>query len=126
MTFQPDYIDPDDALLSGTNTCEYTVGDLKLALRRIKVLEAEIAQLRAPLRPSLEVLQRMANGIDPFDIGRFKCATAALEHETPKLTASVSMTGNLGIADRLDAFNSRRKAEARGLRVIDAAEPEPA
>jgi hypothetical protein len=100
--------------------------------RRLEASEAEARDLRDQLhrenmlRPSLEVLQRMANGIDAFDIGRFKCAMAALPHETPKLTASVSMTGSMGIADRLDTFNARRKAEARGLRVIDAAEPEPA
>src|SRR6185436_11973930 len=41
------------------------------------------------MRPSLEVLQRMANGLDPYDAGRFQCAVAALPHETPKLSATV-------------------------------------
>src|SRR5947208_8699687 len=60
-----------------------TYNDLKLALnrigkleRRIVELEAETAQLRGPVRPSIEVLQRMANGLDPFDRGRFQCAVA--------------------------------------------------
>ena len=63
---------------------------------RAERAEGELDELRArlqrenSLRPSLEVLQRMANGIDPFDIGRFKCAMAALPHEVPKLSASVS------------------------------------
>jgi len=99
-------------------------------LRIIEEQRTEIARLRsnAPVRSSLEVFQRMANGLDPFDIGRFKCAMAALPHETPKLSASVSMTGNLGIAERLDQFNrdrARQKADERGLRVIEA-EPKPA
>jgi hypothetical protein len=74
------------------------------------------------MRSSIEVLQRMANGLDPYDAGRFKCAVAALPHETPKLSASVSMIGTASIADRLDAFNrdhARKRAEDRGLRVIE-------
>lgn len=118
----------EDDLLSGNPPgLDATYGDLKLALRRIRELEAEIAQLRAPVRPSLEVLQRMANGIDAFDIGRFKCAMAALPHEVPKLTASMTMIGAMGIGDKLDMLNGqrRREAERRGLRVIEG-EPEPA
>ena len=104
---------------------EFTYNDLSLALRKIRELETEIARLRAAPRSSLEVLQRMANGIEPFDSGKFKCAMAALPHETPKLSASVSMIGTASIADRLDALNARRKVEERGLRVIEA-EPDPA
>jgi len=59
----------DDLLSGGPPELGATYGDLKLALRRIRELEAEIAQLRAPVRPSLEVLQRMANGLDPFTLG---------------------------------------------------------
>jgi hypothetical protein len=123
-------LDPDDTLLAGAGNTEYTIGDYKLALRECKRLREELAQLRAPIRPSLEVLQRMANGIDPFDIGRFKCAMAALPHEAPKLTASVSVFGGIeGIGSRLDRLNRRDGGEAlerlnqRGMRVIDGNEP---
>jgi cytochrome c556 len=112
------------------------IRELKAALRdetaRAERAEADARDLRervhreSELRPSLEVLQRMANGLDPFDIGRFKCAMAALPHEVPRLSASVNMTGSMSIADQLDTFNrERQKAAGRGLRVIDA-EPEPA
>jgi cytochrome c556 len=98
-------------LLSGDNDGEYTVADLMLALNECTKLRKEIAQLRAPIRPSLEVLQRMANGIDPFDIGRFKCAMAALPHEAPKLSATVAMFGGIeGIGSRLDRLNRRDTA----------------
>lgn len=112
------------------------IRELKAALRdetaRAERAETDARELRerlhreSELRPSLEVLQRMANGLDPFDVGRFKSAMAALPHEMPKLSASVSMIGTASIADRLDALNNaRRKAEDRGLRVIES-EPEPA
>ena len=67
-----------------------TYRDLRQALAQIKELREENERLRAPLRPSLEVLQRMANGLDPFDRGRFQAAMAALPHETPKLTATMN------------------------------------
>jgi hypothetical protein len=95
-----------------------TFEDLALALRRIKELEAELARLRTPCRTSLEVLQRMANGIEPFDAGRYKSAVAALPHETPKLSATIATFGGLGIGDRLDARKRVR------LRLIES-EPEP-
>ena len=123
MSLEP--VDPDEALLSGSDNSEYTVGDLMLALRECKKLREENEQLRAPIRPSLEVLQRMANGIDPFDIGRFKCAMAALPHEVPKLSASVSMIGEMGIGAKLDFFNRQRQARERGLTVVEGG-PEPA
>ena len=117
MTFEPDYKEP-----------EFSYRDLVLALRRIKELEAEVAQLRSatPVRPSLEVLQRMANGIDRFDIGRFKCAMAALPHETPKLSATVGMFGQFGIGDQLDMRRGRKESiteqlNRRGMRVIEGA-----
>lgn len=88
--------------------------------RRLVAAEHEIAKLNeqlrlarsdAPMRPSLEVLQRMANGIDPFDHNRFKAAIAALQFETPKLSASTSqslnMTGVVNIADRLERARLR-------------------
>jgi len=50
---------------------------------------------------------------------------AALPHEVPKLTASMTMIGGLGIGDRLDLATRRRAAEQRGLRLIES-EPEPA
>jgi len=69
----------DDTLLPGSPaSLNATYADLSLALRRIKELEAELDRLRGPIRSSLEVLQRMANGLDPFDRGRFQCAVAAL------------------------------------------------
>lgn len=110
---------------------EFSYQDLVLACNKIKKLEAEIARLedeverlRTPCRSSLEVLQRMANGIEPFDAGRYKAAVAALPHEVPKLTASVSMVGGLGIGRELDRLNGRRgdsldRLNKRGMRVID-------
>jgi len=71
------------------------------------------------MRPSLEVLQRMANGLDPYDHGRFQCAVAALPHETPKLSATVSHNTNMNFGDMLDRAR-KRQIEASGLRVIDA------
>src|ERR1051326_7265158 len=138
MTFQS-HADIDEARLNQIMDCcekQYQkIQELKEALKQkarlLELAETEARELRERLdrdnsiRPSLEVLQRMANGIDPFDIGRFKCAMAALPHEVPKLTASVSMIGALGIGDRLDLANRRRAAEHRGLRVIES-EPEPA
>jgi hypothetical protein len=97
---------------------------LKQKARCLELAEAETSELREriererSMRPSIEVLQRMANGLDPYDPGRFKAAVAALPHETPKLSATVAMFGGLGIGDRLDA----RKRER--LRVIES-EPEP-
>ena len=114
----------DDLLPGSPPEVGATLNDLRLALRRIRELEAEIAQLRAPVRSSLQVLQRMANGLDPFDAGRFKAAMAALPHEVPKLSASVSMLGTMGIGAQMDAALRRREATRRGLRVIEG-EPEP-
>jgi len=101
-----------------------------LALREVRKLREEIAQLRAPIRSSLEVLQRMANGLDPFDIGRFKCAMATLPHEVPKLSASVSVLGGVhGIGAALDRANGKFRSDrierfaTRGLRVIEGDEP---
>lgn len=92
---------------------------------KLTALENENDDLRqqlhanAVLRPSLEVLQRMANGLDPFDRGRFQCAVAALPHETPKLSATVAMVGSMGnIGDRLDRAR-RQQIEASGLRVVE-------
>jgi hypothetical protein len=108
----------------------FTSDDMVLAIRRIKELETEIAALRAPVRPSLEVLQRMANGLDPFDIGRFKCAMAALPHEAPKLSANVSFGARYSIGEQLDRASAPRlgdrldRAEAIGLRLVEnGAEP---
>lgn len=95
-----------------------TYGDLKEALKQLRELRLENERLRTAMRPSLEVLQRMANGIDQFDRGRFQCAVAALPHETPKLSATVGITGQLGgIGDQLDRARQRR-IDASGLRVI--------
>jgi hypothetical protein len=91
--------------------------------RRLEQSEAEASDLRDKLyrenalRPSLEVLQRMANGLDPFDIGRFKCAMAALPHEVPKLSATVGIFGNIGIGDRLDRVTARRPNDR--LRLVE-------
>lgn len=72
------------------------------------------------MRPSLEVLQRMANGLDPYDHGRFQCAVAALPHETPKLSATIAAFGTMGnIGDRLDRAR-QQKIEASGLRVVES------
>jgi hypothetical protein len=92
----------------------------KLAGTEVRLRDAE-AQLRqeAVLRPSLEVLQRMANGLDPFDRGRFQAAMAALPHETPKLSATISAVGSMeNIGDRLDRAR-RQQIEASGLRVVE-------
>src|SRR5438046_311713 len=121
---EPDDLpEPDKILLSGSK--EYTLHDLQMALRAVRKYREEIERLRAEVRPSLEVLQRMANGVDPFDHGRFKCAMAALPHEVPKLSASVSMIGEMGIGAKLDFFNRQRQARERGLTVVEGG-PEPA
>src|SRR5678810_99951 len=96
--------------MAGTSLTDrgYTYEDLKMALTHIRKLESKIRDLESRLeaagnlRPSLEVLQRMANGLDPFDRGRFQCAVAALPHETPKLTATMNHNTNvMDIGDRL-------------------------
>jgi hypothetical protein len=84
----------------------------------------EIARLRSE-QTLLGVLREIATDPAVPPHIRLKAAEAGVAYETPKLSASFTHN-TVGIADRLDAFNSRRKAEARGLRVIDAAEPEPA
>jgi hypothetical protein len=89
----------------------------------------EQLQREGSVRPSLEVLQRMANGLDPFDIGRFKCAMAALPHETPKLSQNVSVVGSMGLGARLDRLNGKSgdaldRLNKRGMRVIEG-EPAP-
>jgi len=106
----------------------YTYEDLKMALTHIRKLESKIRDLESRLeaagnlRPSLEVLQRMANGLDPFDRGRFQCAVAALPHETPKLSATVGITGSLGgIGEQLDRARLRRISDS-GLRVVEPTE----
>ena len=127
--------------MAGTSLTDrgYTYEDLKMALTHIRKLEAKIRDLESRLeeagnlRPSLEVLQRMANGLDPFDRGRFQCAVAALPHETPKLTATVSHSTNKihwGPIDPLDPDRIARghektqkhlqeRLEASGLQVIE-------
>ena len=113
--------------MAGTSLTDrgYTYEDLKMALTHIRKLEAKIRDLESRLeeagnlRPSLEVLQRMANGLDPFDRGRFQAAMGALPHEVPKLSATVAMYGSVGnIGDRLDRAR-KRQIEASGLRVIE-------
>lgn len=108
--------------------------ELKAALRE-EVARAERAEAalretqgrleaEATLRPSLEVLQRMANGLDPFDRGRFQCAVEALAYERPKLTANISAGMQLsGIGTRLDALT---KAQSRGLRLVGPLGPDDA
>jgi hypothetical protein len=73
------------------------------------------------MRSSLEVLQRMANGLDPFDLNRFRCAVAALPHETPKLSARVTSlhVGGGNYAQKLEAALRLAEIEKRGLRVIE-------
>jgi cytochrome c556 len=107
------------------------IRELKTQVRdltaRAERADAELRELRtklaadAAMRPSIVVLQRMANGLDPFDRGRFQCAVAALPHEMPKLSASVAtiFDSGGGIGDRLDAARRRREAAERGIRVID-------
>ena len=113
-----------------------TMLDQDAKLARVEVALREAAdRLHAEdqMRPSLEVLQRMANGLDPFDRGRFQCAVAALPHETPKLTATVSHSTNKihwGPIDPLDPDRIARghektqkhlqeRLEASGLQVIE-------
>jgi len=113
--------------MAGTSLTDrgYTYEDLKMALTHIRKLESKIRDLESRLeaagnlRPSLEVLQRMANGLDPFDRGRFQAAMGALPHEVPKLSATVAMYGSVrNIGDRL--YRARkRQIEASGLRVIE-------
>jgi len=75
-----------------------------------------------PLRSSLEILQRMANGIDPFDHNRFRCAVAALPHETPKLSANVSSVSvrHAGPMASIRAIEeARERMKAAGMTVIE-------
>ena len=99
-----------------------TMLDQDAKLARVEVALREAAdRLHAEdqMRPSLEVLQRMANGLDPFDRGRFQAAMGALPHEVPKLSATVAMYGSVGNSgDRLDRAR-KRQIEASGLRVIE-------
>src|SRR4051812_5210209 len=135
MTF-PNYPDIDEAKLERLFSCAQKQHDkiqelteaLKQKTRRLEMADAEIAELQrclnaeANVRPSLEVLQRMANGIDPFDPGRFKCAVAALPHETPKLSANIShVHTSSGLAERMEA--ARRRRELGELRVIEGGPP---
>lgn len=101
------------------------IRELKNQLRdetaRAERAEASLRELKerlhheATMKSSLEVLQRMANGIDAFDRGRFQAAVAALPHETPKLSASVAAFGTLGgIGDRLDAARARARLKLVG------------
>jgi cytochrome c556 len=116
----------------------YTYEDLKMALTHIRKLEAKIRDLESRLdaagnlRPSLEVLQRMANGLDPFDRGRFQCAVAALPHETPKLTATVAMVGQMRNYGRLEddaptRWRRRQETieamEARNMHLVEGTDP---
>src|SRR5437868_9534980 len=141
MTF-PNHPDIDEtkleAILDVCGKQHSKIKELQAALMdkssRLDASEAEARDLRdqlyreITLRPSLEVLQRMANGIDEFDSGRFKCAMAALPHEVPKLSASVSMIGEMGIGAKLDFFNRQRQARERGLTVVEGGPggPDPA
>jgi hypothetical protein len=60
---------------------------LEYQAQELKRYAAGLVELRrrldeeATIRPSLEVLQRMANGIDQFDQYRLQCAVAALQYE---------------------------------------------
>jgi len=93
------------------------IRELKDALRECNIAreraESQLAALQRQqgveraMMPSLEVLQRMANGLDPFDKGRFQCAVAALPHETPKLSASVATFRSLTIGDRMDRASGK-------------------
>ena len=115
-------LDPTEII--AMQTCQ--VRELQAALRDESAarqrVEAELREVRdrlfaeGQIRPSVEVLQRMANGIDPFDLGRFKCAVAALPHETPKLSATMNhSTMQLNIGARLDAAQKRKEH----LRLIE-------
>ena len=113
---RPGHVEDD---MAGTSLTDrgYTYEDLKMALTHIRKLEAKIRDLESRLeaegnlRPSLEVLQRMANGLDPFDRGRFQCAVAALPHETPKLSATMSHNTNLNHGGMLDRYTQENKED---------------
>jgi hypothetical protein len=111
-------------------SCEartYSYSEMLRALSRIAELEAELARLRSntPMRSSIEVLQRMANGLDPFDRGRFQCAVAALPHESPKLSANVTVQEHrVGYAGQLTEALINKKRRELGLTVIEN-EPGP-
>lgn len=130
MTMYPDITDEKiTRLLACCEKQAAKIDELRESLldktRRLDLAQDELRELRARLddenrmRPSLEVLQRMANGLDPFDRGRFQAAMAALPHETPKLSATISAVGSMGnIGDRLDRAR-RQQIEASGLRVVE-------
>jgi cytochrome c556 len=66
------------------------------------------------MRSSLEILRRMANGIDPFDHNRFKAACAALPHESPRL--SLNLTGNVSDFMEYKRERTRRAIEEENRR----------
>src|SRR5438067_4531134 len=98
-----------------------TAEEVAVLVKMIEDQKAEIARLRSG-QTLYEVLREIA--IDPAvpPHVRLKAAEAGVAYERPRLSASVSVFGEMsGIGARLDRFNQQRKER---LRVVEG-EPEP-
>jgi hypothetical protein len=99
---------------------------IEMQKAEIEEQRAEIARLRSQ-QSLYDVLREVA--LDPAVPAhlRVKAAEVGVMYERPRLSASVSMVGGLGIGDRLDRLNGRGDAldrlNKRGMRVIDGDEP---
>jgi hypothetical protein len=101
-----------------------TAEEVAVLVKMIEDQKAEIARLRSG-QTLYEVLREIA--IDPAVPAhvRLKAAEAGVAYERPRLSASVSMVGEMGIGAKLDFFNRQRQARERGLTVVEGG-PEPA
>jgi hypothetical protein len=97
-------------------------------VRVIEDQKAEIVRLRSE-QSLYDVLREIAIDPEVPPHVRLKAAEAGVAYERPKLSASVSMVGGLGIGARLEAFNqanrARDRARERGMRVIEGASDAP-
>jgi len=96
--------------------------EVRVLLDTIRDQKAEIERLRSN-QSLLGVLREIA--LDPSVPPhlRLKAAEVGVSHETPKLSATVGITGHLGgIGEQLDAAARRRRLVDSGLRVVDPSE----
>ena len=99
-----------------------TPAEVAVLVDTIREQRAEIARLRTN-QPLLEVLREIAlDPSVPHNV-RLKAAEVGVGYETPKLSATVAMTGSMeNFGDRLDRANARvrqQRIEASGLHVVE-------